>query len=66
VNMPYFHVFVGFGFSVLHFGHLAIRDHSLFSLLNLNIYSLMFMLGSRVVWCSKSAFHWRAGHLKHY
>jgi hypothetical protein len=28
VNMPYFHVFVGFGFSVLQFGHLAIRGHS--------------------------------------
>jgi hypothetical protein len=29
VNRPYFHVFVGFGFSVLHFGHLAITEHNL-------------------------------------
>ena len=24
MNMPYFHVLAGFGFSVLHLGHLAI------------------------------------------
>jgi hypothetical protein len=37
VNMPYFHVFVGFGFSVLQFGHLAMVV-TIYWFMTLNIY----------------------------